>query len=526
MIKLRFVFLIVFVFVILVPIQQYLNLSEQRDLFVEASQIRSQSSEKIIAPRKTIVDRNQNDLAISIQRPTLIFKTDADKEKIINFANDNSKIIFLNANKRLYFESNIDQKFISEAREFCGCTIIREDLFRRYYPYGSITGTVVGFAGADGGLDGVEELFNSSLDAEIKEDFFIRSAKGQKTFGNLESFNFEKEKLTLTLDITLQYKLFEELKKAIVDSKAAGGFALIMDSKNGDILAMANYPSFNPNNSSRVLKRNRLIEDFYEPGSLIKPFTIAGALEMKLIEKDTVIDTNPGYVTLSNIRRSEAGGKNFGEIMPDEIIYHSSQVGTAKVAIKFSDDQLKNNLRRFGFGEFLEMDLSLSNPGTILDAPKLYEIDKASMGYGYSLEVNSLQLARAYSVFANKGLLIEPRISFDDSFQPKKILDAEIADYVLKALRDTVLIGTASDLSKNSVEIAGKTGTTNKYIPGEGYAQGRYQSSFASIFPYSDPKYVMIVTIDEPDPNKYFGGDVSAPVVSVMAEFLERLKYL
>ena len=526
MIKLRFVFFIVFVFVILIPIQQYLKLSEQRDLFVEASQIRSQSSEKIIAPRKTIVDRNQNDLAISIQRPTLIFKTDADKEKIINFANDNSKIIFLNAYKRLYFESNIDQKFISEAQEFCGCTIIREDLFRRYYPYGSIAGTVVGFAGADGGLDGVEELFNSSLDAEIKEDFFIRSAKGQKTFGNLESFNLEKEKLTLTLDITLQYKLFEELKKAIVDSKAAGGFALIMDSKNGDILAMASYPSFNPNNSSRVLKRNRLMEDFYEPGSLIKPFTIAGALEMKLIEKDTVIDTNPGYVTLSNIRRSEAGGKNFGEIMPDEIIYHSSQVGTAKVAIKFSDDQLKNNLRRFGFGEFLEMDLSLSNPGTILDAPKLYEIDKASMGYGYSLEVNSLQIARAYSVFANKGLLIEPRISIDDSFQPKKVLDAEIADYVLKALRDTVLIGTASDLSKNSVEIAGKTGTTNKYIQGEGYAQGRYQSSFASIFPYSDPKYIMIVTIDEPDPNKYFGGDVSAPVVSVMAEFLERLKYL
>ena len=155
-------------------------------------------------------------------------------------------------------------------------------MFRRYYPYGSISGTVVGFAGADGGLDGVEKLFDSALKAEIKEDFFIRSAKGQKTFGNLKSFNLEEEKLALTLDITLQYKLFEELKKAIVDSKAMGGFALIMDSRNGDILAMASYPSFNPNNSSRVLKRNRLMEDFYEPGSLIKPFTIAGALEMKL----------------------------------------------------------------------------------------------------------------------------------------------------------------------------------------------------------------------------------------------------
>ncbi len=526
MFKLRLVFILIFVSTICIPLYQYFNLSKQRDLFVEASQKRSQYSQTIIAPRKTIVDRNQNELAISIKRPTLIFKSEVDKDRILEFSSNKSKDIFLSTNKRLYFESNIDQKFIDEAEIICSCIIIREDLYRRYYPYGSIAATVVGFSGPDGGLDGVEAIYNSSLQGDIKEDFFVRSAKGQKTLGDLETYIQKDEVLQLTIDITLQYKLFEELKNAIVDSKALGGFAVIMDAKNGDVLAMASYPSYNPNNSSRVLKRNRLISDFNEPGSLIKPFTIAGALDYGLIDKNTIIDTNPGYITLSNIQRSEAGGKNFGEIQPDEIIFYSSQVGTAKIAIKFSDDQLKSNLRRFGFGEFLRMDLSLTNPGTILDAQKLYDIDKASMGYGYSVEANSLQIARAYSVFANRGTMVEPRLSLSDEFERVQVLDPEIANYILNSLRDTVLIGTASSLSENIVEITGKTGTTNKFIQGEGYAEGRYQSSFASIFPHKDPQYIMIVTIDEPDPNKYFGGDVSAPVVGKMADFMLRLNYL
>jgi len=290
---------------------------------------------------------------------------------------------------------------------------------------------------------------------------------------------------------------------------------------------MASYPTFNPNDSSRIIEKNRLIDDFYEPGSLIKPFTVAGALQLNLIEKNTELDTNPGCITLSKYNRCEAGGKNFGKIYPHEVISNSSQVGTAMIAIKFSDQLLRDNLSQFGFGEHLNMNWTTSYPGLILDRPKLYEIDKASLGYGYSMAANSLQIARAYSVFANKGYMIEPKIKFDEEILRKKVLDEDIAIFILDALRDVILNGTAKNLQNTSINLAGKTGTSEKYIEGLGRAKdGRYLSSFASIFPYEDPKFIMVVTIDEPDPNNYFGADVAAPVVAKMSEFMKRLKLL
>ena len=260
---------------------------------------------------------------------------------------------------------------------------------------------------------------------------------------------------------------------------------------------------------------------------MVKPFTVAGALHFNLIDKQTELNTNPGCIILSKYKRCEAGGKNFGKIYPEEVIFNSSQVGTAMIAVKFSDQQLRENLRQFGFGEYLNMDWTTSYPGLILDRPKLYEIDRASLGYGYSMAANSLQIARAYSVFANKGYMIEPKIKFDEEVIRKKILDEDIAIFILDALREVVLNGTAKNLKNESVSLAGKTGTAEKYIEGVGRAKdGRYLSSFASIFPYEDPKFIMVVTIDEPDPNNYFGADVAAPVVAKMSQFLKRLKRL
>jgi cell division protein FtsI (penicillin-binding protein 3) len=334
------------------------------------------------------------------------------------------------------------------------------------------------------------------------------------------------EGLSLTLDTNLQFKLFDELKTAISDSKAKGGSAIIMDASSGDVLAMVSYPSFNPNNPQRVIERNRAIEDFYEPGSLIKPITVAGAIRLDLIKKNSIIDTNPGFITLSDIKRSEAGGKNFGNISLSEAISKSSQVGIAKISIKFSSDQIRENLRLFGFGEYLNINWLSNNSGIMIDAAKLYDIDKASLGYGYGLTSNSLQIARAYSAFANEGVMIEPKLYLEDEIIRKRVLTKSNADFILDSLRMTVLDGTASNLKDEEVEIAGKTGTSEKYIEGVGYASEKYISSFASIFPVQTPKYIMIVSIDEPDPNKYFGGDVSAPVVARISKYMKRLNYL
>ena len=162
----------------------------------------------------------------------------------------------------------------------------------------------------------------------------------------------------------------------------------------------------------------------------------------------------------------------------------------------------------------------------MIDSPKLYDIDKASLGYGYSVTSNSIQIARAYSVFANEGIMVEPRIYLDSVEKRTRITSKDIADFILDSLRMTVIEGTADNLINEKVNIAGKTGTSEKYIEGVGYAEEKYISSFASIFPYEKPKFIMVVLIDEPDPNNYFGGIVSAPVVARLSQFMERLNYL
>ena len=316
------------------------------------------------------------------------------------------------------------------------------------------------------------------------------------------------------------------MKKAIVESKAKGGSALIMNAENGHILAMVSLPTFNPNDPARVIQRNKVIEDFFEPGSLIKPITLAGAMKLNLIEKDSVIDTNPGFITLSGYKRSEAGGKNFGKLKVSEIISKSSQVGTAKISVKFSSEEIRKNLRDFGFNKPIDIEWITNSIGNMIDSPKLYDIDKASLGYGYSVTSNSIQIARAYSVFANEGIMVEPRIYLDSVEKRTRITSKDIADFILDSLRMTVMEGTADNLINEKVNIAGKTGTSEKYIEGVGYAEEKYISSFASIFPYEKPKFIMVVLIDEPDPNNYFGGIVSAPVVARLSQFMERLNYL
>ena len=527
MTKLRLLFIIFFI-LLLIPGIRYFQLNQERDRYITASEARILASKVNIQPRKKILDRNGIELATDVLRPTLLFKNENDKQKALKILLEGSQDIFLDTKRRLYLENRVPKKILTKVQQACSCSPIREDTFKRYYPYGSIFGPVIGFSGTDGGLEGVEKVMEDYLVIDGSKSIFIRSNKGEKLYGNLDFYsNLENSGgLSLTLDTNLQFKLFEELKTAISDSKAKGGSAVIMDSASGAILAMVSYPSFNPNNPERVIKRNRVIEDFFEPGSLIKPITVAGAIKLNLIEKDTVIDTNPGFISLSNIKRSEAGGKNFGKITASETISKSSQVGIAKISIKFTSDQIRDNLRLFGFGEYLNLNWIRNNNGRMVDTATLPDIDKASLGYGYGLTSNLLQLARAYSVFANEGVMIEPKLLTEEASIRKRVLTKSNASFVLDSLRMTVTDGTASNLKDLEVEIAGKTGTSEKYLEGVGYASEQYVSSFASIFPVKKPKFIMIVSIDEPDPNNYFGGEVSAPVVARMTKFMKRLKYL
>ncbi|MBL6693436.1 MAG: penicillin-binding protein 2 [SAR86 cluster bacterium] len=519
--KIRFIFAVA-LFLLVTPFYKFFELGQDKDRFLVAGKSRSQFNETINLPRKKILDRNGNELAVSILRSTLLFRSAEEKDLGLTYAKTVNEPIFLFNSKRIYFENQLTPEFIKELKEFCDCFVISEPIYRRYYPYGSIISPLIGFSGISGGLEGLERSFDASLMSDQRSLNFFRDAKGRRVKGDLKNFieRSSQSDLTLTVDINLQFKLFEELKKTISAASAKGGFAVIMDANNGALLALANYPTFNPNRSDRVVHRNLLFDEYLEPGSLIKPITIAGAFSNGIISEDSLIDTNPGYINLSGFKRGEAGGKNHGVLSPSEIISNSSQVGIAKISIMLSRDQIIANLRDFGIGKGLDLNWYGIDSSFLYDSPILYDIDKASLGYGYLLRANIVQIARAYSAFANNGEIVEPRITIDQAVRKSKAIDSKTAKYILASLRSTVLEGTANKVSDSIVSIAGKTGTTEKYIVGNGYTPGKYISSFASIFPYENPKYIMVVSIDEPDPNNYFGGDISAPLVATLAEHM------
>ena len=527
MIKIRLIFILIFILFIL-PFVKYFQLKGQEERILKEGISRVYTEKEFTAPRRKILDRNSIELATDIRRDTFIFSSNAEKEKIIEFSNKNSIEIFLNANKRIWFQNPINSSFYNDSKEYCDCKIIREEKYRRYYPFGSVASTLLGFAGTEGGLEGVERVFNSRLLTKSEKRKLIKDARQRIVMGDINDFiDNEENSLTLTLDINLQYKLQEELEKAVAMSESNAGAAILLDSSNGDILAVANFPTYNPNDPEREIAKNIAFNQFYEPGSLMKPVTIAGAIKYGHVNFQTLIDTNPGRLVIPGKVITEAGGKNHGEISLTEVITLSSQVGTTKVGLQFDDRQILENLENFGFGKKFNNNFT-DGSGKILIREKYKPTEKAAISYGYSVEVNTLQLARAYTVFANGGEMVEPKILLEKSVAKKQVITPENAKFILDALRTVVTQGTARRMKNIDVEIVGKTGTTEKYIPGEGkgYTDGKYVSSFAAIFPYENPKYVLAITFDEPDPNNYYGGTISAPLVKSFISYLKRTNYL
>ena len=527
MIKIRLIFILIFILFIL-PFVKYFQLKGQEERILKEGISRVYTEKEFTTPRRKILDRNSIELATDIRRDTFIFSSNAAKEKILEFSKKNSIEIFLNANKRIWFQNPISSSFYNDSKEYCGCKIIREEKYRRYYPFGSVASTLLGFAGTEGGLEGVERVFNSRLLTKSEKRKLIKDARQRIVMGDINDFiDNEENSLTLTLDINLQYKLQEELEKAVAMSESNAGAAILLDSSNGDILAVANFPTYNPNDPEREITKNIAFNQFYEPGSLMKPVTIAGAIKYGYVNFETSIDTNPGRLVIPGKVITEAGGKNHGEISLTEIITLSSQVGTTKVGLQFDDRQILENLENFGFGKNFNNNFT-DGSGKILIREKYQPTEKAAISYGYSVEVNTVQLARAYTVFANKGVMVEPKILLEEPVTKKQVITPENAKFILDALRTVVTQGTARRMKNIDVEIVGKTGTTEKYIPGKGkgYTDGKYVSSFAAIFPYENPKYVLAITFDEPDPNNYYGGTISAPLVKSFVSYLKRTNYL
>ncbi len=407
-----------------------------------------------------------------------------------------------------------------------GVSMQRE--YRRYYPAGEVASHVIGFTNIDDtGQEGLELAYDKWLKGTpgLKKVLIDRLGRVVKHVDLIKQAKPGKD-LVLSIDRRLQYLTYRELKKAVYKHKAKSGSAVILNIKTGEVLAMVNQPSYNPNNRKNLKSknfRNRAVTDIYEPGSTIKPFTVAAALESGLFLPTTKVDTTPGTLRIgSNLIRDH---RNYGVIDLTRIIQKSSNVGMSKVALSIPASQITRMHNSVGFGSSSNSGFPGEVNGLVNPITDKQKIERATLSYGYGLSVTTLQLARAYAVIANKGRRVPITfIRVDNDVEAEAVLAESTSRQIITMMESVISKeGTGSRAAIQGYRVAGKTGTVKK-ITINGYSDKKYLSIFAGIVPASNPRMVMVVTVDEPNNGVYYGGEVAAPVFAkVMAGALRIL---
>src|SRR5262245_48475344 len=399
--------------------------------------------------------------------------------------------------------------------------------YRRFYPTGEMAGHIVGFTGDhDVGQEGLELAQQEWLGGKPGSRRVLINRRGE-VVEDVESIRAPQagRDLALSIDARLQYLAFRELKSAVDTNRAKAGGLVILDAQSGEILALANWPTYNPNARNRVARekmRNRALTDVFEPGSTLKPFTIAAALESGAVRPDTVIQTAPGSLTIGPNTIHDAHPA--GALSVEQVIQKSSNVGAAKIALSLPSATLWQMLSDTGFGTAPNTGFPGEVAGRLRPAKTWKPIEQATMAYGHGISVNLVQLARAYTVFASEGQL-KPATLFKagSSVAGRPVMKPETALAVRHMLELAVQPGgTAPKAQVPGYRVAGKTGTAHK-LEGRGYTN-KYVSSFVGFAPASSPRLIVAVMIDEPSAGAHYGGEVAAPVFStVMSSVLRTL---
>ena len=396
--------------------------------------------------------------------------------------------------------------------------------FRRYYPSGEVIAHVLGFTNIDdAGQEGLELAFDAWLAGEKGVKRVIRDRLGHEV-ENVELVREARpgKDLTISIDRRIQYLAYRELKAALVEHHASSGSMVILDVPTGEVLAMVNQPSFNPNargNVDPAYRRNRAATDVVEPGSTVKAFTIATALESGKWKPHTPIDTSPGTYTLYGHTISDVHNK--GLIDVTGVITYSSNVGAAKIAATLSRDEMYDVFHRFGFGEVTGCGFPGESPGNLPIAKNWGPVEQATIAYGYGLSVTPVQLAQGYAALANGGRLRPPTFVKGGQAKDRAVIDPQIAATV-RGMLETVVHppGGGIKAAITNYRVAGKTGTSRTAVGG-GY-QKKYISLFAGMVPASAPRLVGVVVIHDPQ-GAYYGALVSAPVFSKVMDGALRL---
>jgi cell division protein FtsI (penicillin-binding protein 3) len=510
-----------------------------KDFLNRQADTRHLRTEKISAHRGAITDRNGEPLAISTPVDS-IWANPQELSSAVDRVPELARILQVDPDQLMRrITRSMDKEFLYLKRHLSpqtadqiltmklpGVNVLRE--YRRFYPAGEVTGHLVGFTNIDDdGQEGLELAFNHWLAGESGAKRVLKDRLG-RAVENVASIRPPRHGKVLrsSIDLRLQYLAYRALKGAIQKHRAESGSIVILDIDTGEVLAMVNQPSYNPNDRSQYSAeryRNRAITDIFEPGSSIKPLILAAALESGRYRANSMVDTSPGYVTVGPKRIEDTS--DLGRVSLTTVLSRSSNVGITKIAMSLEADQLWQSMTRFGFGAVTSSGFPGESAGLLTHYNDWRQISQATLGYGYGVSVTPLQLTQAYAVLGASGQ-IRPvsLVALDAPNVGSKIISSETAGSIRTMMEEVVRPGgTGSEASVIGYRIAGKTGTSWKFAPG-GYSEDKYFSIFAGLAPASDPKLAAVVIIDEPTGELYYGGDVAAPVFGdVMTESLRLL---
>ena len=493
--------------------------------FIDSSFLQDEGNKRYIKykdinpVRGTIFDRNNFPLAVSIVNYDLYALSGFKKSQLLSVAEvididvDINKDIFI---KKTILKKGLSNNEILSIKKLNLRNFEIEVRHSRHYPLGEQIATLIGFYGTDGAQEGLEKSYDNVLSGINGKQKFFKNAKQEIISQPLEVIKtVQGEDIHLTIDATLQFYSYKYLAEAIKKNKAKSGTVIILDNKKGELLAMASYPSYNPNNPQRKIQKNRALVEAYELGSVLKPIVLSKAFDNELFLPDEIVDI-PRRLNLND--KVIIDSKNHIELTPKEIIAVSSQVGASKIALELGYKDLKKNYYDFGFTKPISINFPSSSFGYMNVKEKVLDKELASLGYGYGIKVSPFQIASAYSVFANNGVIKDFQIFKNQKATSQKIISSESASHILDALRMVVEDGTGKTAKIKGFSVGGKTGTAHQTRTGSGYAEDLYIASFVGIAPISDQSLTIFVSIENPGLNSYTGGAVAAPVFAKIAE--------
>ncbi|HEX6708384.1 MAG TPA: penicillin-binding protein 2 [Albitalea sp.] len=517
-------------FCVLIGRAAYVQIVGQ-SFFLKQGEIRYARTLELPASRGRIIDRNGLILAASVPVPSLWaipkdFEADkAQRTKLARLLGMTGKELeakLADSPNFVWLRRQADEALAKEvlALGVKGVHQVRE--YKRKYPEGEAAAHVVGFTNVeDKGQEGIELAFQQDLSGRDGTRRVIKDRLGRVVEDIGDSVQpVDGRDIELSIDSKVQFYAYQRIRDAVAEHKAKAGSVVVLDAQTGEVLALSNFPSFTPSerkNLSGAQLRNRALTDTFEPGSTMKPFIAAWAMETGRVTPNTVIQTAPGSINITGSTIRDA--HPHGALTVAEVIQKSSNVGTVKMAMQMQPREMWELFTQVGFGQKPQ----LAFPGAVTGRLRPYKtwrpIEQATMSYGYGLSASLFQLARAYTVFAHDGELIPA--SLVKNPQPTgglRVLSPKTAQAVREMLHMvTAQGGTAPKAQAIGYSVGGKTGTAYKQ-EGKGYAEKKYRSWFVGIAPISNPRIVVAVMVDEPSNGKYFGGDVAAPVFSEVVQ--------